>query len=214
MHDEQIFIPPASRFLKRTFDIFCAILGLLVLGWVILLFWVIMSIDTRQNGFFIQERIGMGGRVFKIIKLRTMRVNKNITTTVTTKNDSRITTIGSIVRKLKIDEFPQFINVLLGSMSFVGPRPDVKGFADKLTGLDVAVLHIRPGITGVSSLAFRDEEELLSNQEDPDAYNRVVIYPEKTRLNVLYIKHYSFFRDIGYILETLTGFTFVKNDGR
>ena len=99
-------------------------------------------------------------------------------------------------------------------MSFVGPRPDVRGFADNLVGVDASVLNIRPGITGVASLKFRNEEELLANQTNPETYNTDIIYPEKTRLNLLYIQNYCFLNDVGYILETITGIVFVRNDGR
>ena len=99
-------------------------------------------------------------------------------------------------------------------MSLIGPRPDVPGFADKLTGMDRTILSVRPGISGVASLAFRSEEELLANQPDPETYNAEVVYPEKTRLNLIYIAQYSVIRDIGYILESITGVKFVKNDGR
>ena len=152
--------------------------------------------------------------MFRIIKIRTMRSCDSQFTTVTRSDDPRITGLGHIVRKCKIDELPQFINVFAGSMSIVGPRPDVPGFADNLTGLDKSVLCLRPGITGVASLAFRNEESLLSLQPNPEKHNLEVMFPEKTRLNLLYIENYSILRDVGYILETLTGIVLVKNDGR
>ena len=192
-----------QRFVKRSFDFFGALFGLIVLGPLILLGWLLATWSCRQNGFFTQQRIGRYARPFAVIKLRTMRPLANITTTVTTDQDPRITRVGRFLRKTKMDELPQLINVLLGQMSFVGPRPDVPGFADKLEGEDRIVLQIRPGITGPASLAFRNEEELLAQQADPIDYNQHVIWPEKVRLNKEYIRSYSFGKDLGYILQTL-----------
>ncbi len=192
-----------DRLLKRTFDFVGALMGLILLWWLILIAFILASIDTRQNGFFIQQRVGKDGKLFRVIKIRTMRHLPDIDTTVTRENDPRITRLGRFWRKTKIDELPQLINVLLGQMSFVGPRPDVPGFADQLTGDDRIILTIRPGITGPATLKFRNEEALLANQEDPEAYNREVIWPEKVRLNREYIEHYSFWRDIQYIWQTI-----------
>lgn len=128
-----------------------------------------------------------------------------INTNVTTDKDPRITRLGRFFRKTKIDELPQLINVFLGQMSFVGPRPDVPGFADKLTGDDRIILTVRPGITGPATLKFRDEEKLLAAQSDPERYNREVIYPEKVRLNREYVENYSFWQDIKYIFQTILG---------
>jgi lipopolysaccharide/colanic/teichoic acid biosynthesis glycosyltransferase len=125
------------------------------------------------------------------------------TTSVITANNPRITKIGRFLRKTKLDELPQLWNVLLGNMSFVGPRPDVPGFADKLQGEDRIVLSIRPGITGPASLAFRNEEELLAQQENPEQYNREIIWPEKVRINKEYIRNYSLWLDIKIIWKTV-----------
>jgi len=203
-----------SRVLKRTLDLTCSVCGLLIFGWAIGLAWVVMSLETKEPGFFAQERVGRNGKLFKVIKIRTMRSTESENTTVTIAHDTRITRIGKFLRKYKIDELPQLINVVKGEMSLIGPRPDVPGFADKLTGMDRTILSVRPGISGVASLAFRSEEELLANQPDPETYNAEVVYPEKTRLNLIYIAQYSVIRDIGYILESITGVKFVKNDGR
>lgn len=191
--------------IKRLFDIIVSLIGLVLTGWLILLVFALSSIDTRKNGFFTQQRVGKEGRLFRVIKIRTMRDLPDIDTTVTQDNDPRITRLGRFWRKTKIDELPQLINVLLGQMSFVGPRPDVPGFADRLTGPDRIILTIRPGITGPATLRFRNEECLLAQQEDPEAYNREVIWPEKVRLNREYIKNYSFRRDLTYIWQTLFG---------
>ena len=161
------------------------------------------TIDTRKRGFFTQNRIGQYGNSFKVIKIRTMRDIRGISTNVTTLHDPRITKIGGFFRKNKIDELPQLINVFLGKMSFVGPRPDVSGFADKLNGDDKIVLSIKPGITGPASLKYRHEEELLAKQADPEKYNREVLFPDKVRLNREYIENYSFWRDMKYIWKTV-----------
>jgi len=192
-----------DRILKRLFDFVGAFMGLLLLWWLILIAFILASIDTRQFGFFTQKRVGKGGKLFHVIKIRTMRDFPAITTTVTRENDPRITRLGRFWRKTKIDELPQLINVLLGQMSFVGPRPDVPGFADLLTGDDRIILSVRPGITGPATLKFRNEENLLAQQEDPEAYNREIVWPEKVRLNREYIERYSFWQDFKYIWQTI-----------
>ncbi len=194
-----------DRTMKRWFDVVGASLGLVFFGWLILFAFIAATIDTRSNGFFRQTRVGKDGRHFKTIKIRTMRDLPNVQTTVTTDCDPRITSLGRFFRKTKIDELPQLINVLLGEMSFVGPRPDVPGFADTLTGSDRLILSVRPGITGPATLCFRDEEALLAAQPDPESYNRDVVYPEKVRLNRFYIENYRFSDDVRYIFQTLFG---------
>lgn len=188
---------------KRGFDIVGATIGLICLGWALIIAWCIARIDTGAPGFFRQERVGRFGRRFEVIKLRTMRVESELTTTVTTSSDPRITRIGRFFRRSKLDELPQLINVLRGEMSFVGPRPDVAGFADLLKGPESLILRVRPGITGPATLNFRNEEELLAECEDPERYNREVIYPEKVRLNLAYIENYRFREDLRIIWKTL-----------
>jgi len=134
-----------------------------------------------------------------------MRPSATIQTTATTSKDSRITTFGAWLRRYKIDELPQLFNVLVGQMSFVGPRPDVPGFADRLEGDARAILSLRAGVTGPATLHFRHEEELLADQEDPDAYNRNVIFPKKVDLNLEYIRKYSMWSDFKYIIQTALG---------
>ena len=182
-----------------------AAIGLLFVWPLILLGWIAATISTRNNGFFVQHRVGRDGKLFPLIKLRSMRQVVGVHTSVTTENDIRITSTGKVLRKLKIDELPQLINVLVGHMSLVGPRPDVPGFADELSGEDRIVLSVRPGITGPATLAFRDEEDLLASVDDPEAYNRDVIWPEKVRLNKEYIKHYSLLVDVRAIWSTVFG---------
>jgi len=180
-----------------------ALVGIGMLWWVILLGWLIATADTRQNGFFLQDRIGVRGERFRIWKLRTMREDPYHNTSVTTQSDPRITRSGAFLRKTKWNELPQLLNVLFGSMSFVGPRPEVPGFADELEGSDRIVLSVRPGITGPATLRFRNEEIVLESVDDPDAYNVDVLYPDKVELNRAYVENYSIFRDIKYIFMTV-----------
>lgn len=189
--------------LKRTLDVVVSAIGLLLCGWLILLAFLVATVDTRRLGFFTQKRVGRGGELFSIIKIRTMRDIPGITTTVTRRGDPRITRIGRLLRRSRIDELPQLINVLVGHMSLVGPRPDVPGFADRLKGEDRVILAVRPGITGPATLRFRDEEEELAAQPDPDAYNAAVIFPEKVRLNREYVTRYSLRGDLQYLLWTV-----------
>ncbi|WP_411766118.1 sugar transferase [Winogradskyella sp. A3E31] len=192
-----------DRLIKRIIDITLSFIGLIGLGWLILLASIISYFDTGLSGFYAQERIGQFGKKFKVFKIRSMKNIDGILTTVSTDNDPRITTFGRFWRKTKIDELPQLYNVLKGNMSFVGPRPDVEGFADELKGDDKIILSIRPGITGPASIYFKNEEEILAKQNDPERYNREVIWPKKVKINKDYIANYSFCRDIMYIFKTV-----------
>ena len=191
--------------MKRGFDVLGAGVGLALAWWVILLAWAAATIDTRRNGFFIQERVGRTGRPFRVVKIRTMRVVPGLDSTVTRSGDARITRLGAFFRRFKIDELPQLWNVLVGDMSFVGPRPDVPGFADRLEGEDRVVLAIRPGITGPATLKYRNEEELLAEADDPERYNREVIWPDKVRINREYIRNWRLRDDLTYIWRTVVG---------
>jgi lipopolysaccharide/colanic/teichoic acid biosynthesis glycosyltransferase len=191
--------------IKRTFDLVGAFAGLMLTWWIIVLAWVAASIDTRRNGFFVQQRVGRHSRLFKVIKIRTMREVAGLDTTVTRSGDARITGLGAMLRRLKIDELPQLWNVLVGDMSFVGPRPDVPGFADTLTGEDRVVLSVRPGITGPATLKYRDEEALLASVDDPERYNREIIWPDKVCINRKYIRDWRFSDDLKYIWQTVAG---------
>jgi lipopolysaccharide/colanic/teichoic acid biosynthesis glycosyltransferase len=202
MHEGLSF---TDSLIKRCFDFGVSFVGLSLSFWLILLAWLAASIDTGSNGFFIQPRVGRKGRLFRVVKIKTMRPIKSIDTTITAENDPRITRLGALFRKTKIDELPQLWNVLLGQMSFVGPRPDVSGYADKLTGEQRVVLSIRPGITGPATLKYKNEEALLAAQNDPKKFNDEVIFPDKVKVNMEYIYYYSFKRDIRYILQTLFG---------
>ena len=192
-----------QTFQKRGCDLLFSLIGLLGTWWLILLAWLAASIDTRSNGFFIQKRVGLNGKIFKIVKIKTMRPSENFDTTVTRCGDPRITLLGALFRRTKIDELPQLWNVILVDMSFVGPRPDVPGFADTLKGDERAMLSIRPGITGPATLKYRNEEALLAAQDDPEAYNREVIWPDKIKINLNYIRNWSLGREIQYIVKTV-----------
>jgi lipopolysaccharide/colanic/teichoic acid biosynthesis glycosyltransferase len=207
------FVPPSGgnrlTFMraaaKRGFDLAAATVGLVATSWIIGIAWLLARIDTGDTGFFRQKRVGRYGQHFETIKIRTMEKSNAPVTNVTTEDDPRITRLGRFWRRTKIDELPQLINVLFGQMSFVGPRPDVPGFADRLTGADRIILAIRPGITGPATLKYRDEEKLLASVDDPEAYNRDVIFPDKVRLNREYMANWSFWQDIRYILTTIFG---------
>jgi lipopolysaccharide/colanic/teichoic acid biosynthesis glycosyltransferase len=198
-------IPPASALAKRGFDLAVAAVALTLAAPVILVSWIIARLDTGASGFYSQTRIGRHGRPFKVIKIRTMRPGSDAGSTVTTASDVRVTPAGRFFRRSKIDELPQLFNILAGSMSFVGPRPDTPGFADLLTGADRVVLAVRPGLTGPATLKYRDEESLLAAQPDPERYNREVIFPDKVRLNRKYVECYRFAEDLR--LLALTFFT-------
>ncbi|MEO1941407.1 MAG: sugar transferase [Campylobacterales bacterium] len=190
--------------IKRAFDFTLALIGLALTWPIILTAWMVATLETGVNGFFTQTRIGKGGKPFKIIKIRTMYPSDG-GPTYTTATDSRITRSGRFFRKYKIDELPQLINILKGEMSFVGPRPDVPGYADKLEGEDRIILEVPPGITGPATLKFRNEEELLAQVEDPQTYNDQVLWPEKVRLNKEYLQNWSLWLDLKYIWETIKG---------
>lgn len=155
------------------------------------------------KGLYLSTRIGKNGKGFTIYKLRTMKETSVQTTSVTTINNPNITKVGRFLRKTKIDELPQLWNILKGDMSFIGPRPDVAGFADKLRGEDRIVLSIKPGITGLASIYFKNEEEILAQQENPEAYNQQLIWPQKIRLNKFYIKKHSCFLDLKILYKTI-----------
>ncbi len=191
--------------MKRAFDIAVSFWGIAVLFWAFPILWLLCYIDTGANGLFVQERIGRNAKPFNILKFRTMKILDYNLGTITTRNDPRITKFGSFMRKLKVDELPQLINVLIGKMSFVGPRPDMKGFADELEGANRAILELRPGITGPASLYFRNEEDLLQNAKDPQGYNQNVIWPTKIKINLDYLDEKSMVLDIKYIFWTIFG---------
>lgn len=194
-----------QRIIKRCFDFTLALLGLILFSWLIILCWLIASVETRSNGFFVQQRIGRHGKPFKLIKIKTMKNSKGPRSSITAQCATEITRTGAFFRRFKLDELPQLIHVVFGQMSLVGPRPDVAGYADKLQGNDRIMLELRPGITGPASIKYRNEEYLLSNQANPKLYNDTVIWPDKVKINIEYYKHYSLLADLKYLKQTLIG---------
>lgn len=212
--------------LKWIFDRLVALIGLLLLWPVLVIIAVLVKVKMSGGpAFFVQERVGKNGKLFKCHKFRSMIV-KHTGSSVSVAGDNRITPFGAILRHYKLDELPELWDVMIGNMSFVGPRPDVPGYADMLEGDDKDVLKLRPGITGPATLKYRLEDEMLADvrrqmsegrclsQEQIDSmtdqelavwYNDNVIYPDKVRLNCYYYRHYSFIKDIQMILCTVLG---------
>jgi len=188
---------------KRIFDYTVSLMGLVVLSPLIATIAVVLLATSPGPVLFVQLRVGRHGRLFKCYKFRTMVPGAHELGSITTANDSRITDIGRVLRRYKLDELLLLWNVVTGTMSFVGPRPDVPGYLDRLQGDDRRILELLPGITGPATLIFKDEAQLLSQAEDPKAYNDKVIYPQKVRINLRYMQDGSFWLDIGYILATL-----------
>lgn len=203
-------------FLKYLFDRIVSLIGMLCLCWLYLIVAILIKVKMPGPVFFVQERVGKDGKLFKVHKFRSMRVRREdeAFTGVAAAETSRITPLGEKLRKYKLDELPELWDVFIGKMSFVGPRPDVPGYADRLEGEDRAILKLRPGITGPASLKYRNEEEILAKVKDPRRYNDEVIYPDKVRLNLYYLKHYSFWIDIKIIFATVLGKTIVYNGER
>tara|TARA_B110000008_G_scaffold183640_1_gene182512 strand:- start:216 stop:800 length:585 start_codon:yes stop_codon:yes gene_type:complete len=189
--------------MKRIFDFTCAFLGLIFLSPLILSLAIIVKLSSSGPVFFTQIRVGQNALLFKMFKFRTMFVIQNSSSTISVRGDIRITKIGNVLRKYKLDELPELWNVLVGNMSFVGPRPDVPGYADILVGEDRKILELKPGITGSASLKYANEEELLAHQEDPKRYNDEVIFPEKVRLNLDYYHNNNLWIDIKIIFATI-----------
>jgi len=188
---------------KRLFDIYLGIIGLIIFLIPMLIFIIIASFSTKSFGIFSQNRVGKNAKLFRLYKIKSMRVNDS-TNHITTANDLRVTKFGKFLRKSKMDELPQLFNVLIGNMSFVGPRPDVEGYADKLVGDDRIILSVKPGITGPATIKFNNEEELLTQQENPIKYNDEVIWPQKVVLNKIYVEEWSKSNDITYLFLTIS----------
>lgn len=190
---------------KWIFDRGMALVGLLVLWPVLLVVAVLIRVKMPGGPvIFKQKRVGRDGKLFTMYKFRSMTVGHG-GSSVSVAGESRITPLGAKLRHYKLDELPELWNVLIGDMSFVGPRPDVPGYADQLKGKEREVLKLRPGITGPASLKYRDEEDLLAEQPDPQKYNDEVIFPDKVRINLYYLHHYSFIKDIEMIFCTVLG---------
>ena len=219
--------------LKWIFDRLAALAGLLCLWWLLGIVWVLIRIKMPGGpAFFRQKRVGRHGRLFTMYKFRSMTMGHS-GSSVSVAGESRITPLGAKLRRYKLDELPELWNVLVGDMSFVGPRPDVPGYADLLKGEDREVLALRPGITGPASLKYRDEEEQIaafvsdvksgkrddmaeslagrSDEEIAQWYNDAVIYPDKVRINRYYLHHYSFWKDLQMIFCTVLGLRMTYN---
>lgn len=194
--------------LKYIFDRLVSLIGLLVL-WPIFIIVAILIKVKMPGGpvLFVQKRVGRFGKLFKVHKFRSMTVRKetDAVTGVAAAETARITPLGEKLRKYKLDELPELWDVLIGKMSFVGPRPDIPGYADQLQGEDREILKLRPGITGPASLKYRNEEDILASVDNPQQYNDEIIYPDKVRLNKYYLHHYSFIKDIQMIFCTVLG---------
>ncbi len=178
--------------LKRIFDILFSLIAIILLSWLLVLCYLIASFDTSSNGFFFQKRVGQFGQLFTIIKLKTLH-----------PQTGKISKIGMFLRKYKLDELPQLINVLFGDMSIVGPRPDISGYYDKLVGEKRKILELKPGITSLASIKYYDEEEILEKQDNPLYYNDTVIFPDKIKMNLDYFYKRSFLLDLKIILKTI-----------
>ena len=189
--------------IKRIFDLLGALLGLFLFSPLFILLSIIIKFTSQGTIFFIQERIGENGGIFKMIKFRSMQMIKESKSTISIKGDVRITNVGAFLRKYKLDELPELWNVLIGDMSLVGPRPDVSGYADKLVGEQRKILSLKPGITGLASLKYANEEEELAMQENPEVYNNEVIYPDKVNINLDYYYNNNLWIDIKIIFATI-----------
>ena len=191
--------------IKRWFDVVMSLWGLIVFAPLFFVVSLLVKFTSKGPVFYIAPRVGQFGKMFNLYKFRTMNVgaDKEKEGSITVDGDRRITPIGRILRKTKIDELPSLLNVLKGDMSFVGPRPDVKGYADALTGSDRRILDLKPGITGPATLKYANEEDILSTVDDPVLYNNEVIFPDKVRINLLYLNSISLFTDLNLIFRTI-----------
>jgi len=182
---------------KRFFDVFFSTTALFLFFWILLIVWFMACIDTRSNGLFLQKRIGQYGNVFKIYKFRTIQIYQKL-------NETQISRIGRLLRNYKLDELPQFINVLKGEMSIVGPRPDIAGYYDLLSGEYRKILELKPGLTSLASLKYYNEDQLLQKQAFPLSYNDEVIFPDKVQLNLYYYYKQSIWIDLNIIGRTIS----------
>lgn len=194
-----------NNMVKWFFDRTLSLVLLMALMPILLLVAIIILLASGAPVFYIQERIGQNAKPFKLIKFRTMKGEEE--SPVAAAELNRITRVGRWLRRTKIDELPELLNIFVGDMSFVGPRPDVAGYADKLDGDDRRLLTMKPGLTGVASLKYRNEEDLLAAQPNPQEYNDKVIWPDKVRLNLLYMERQSLWLDVKVLICTALGKT-------
>ena len=192
-------------FIKSLFDRGESLFGLIFLFPVLIIISILIRIKMPGGPvIFKQKRVGQYGRLFTMYKFRSMTVAHS-GSSISVKGESRITPLGAVLRKYKLDELPELWNVLIGDMSFVGPRPDVPGYADRLEGEHRRILLLKPGITGPASLKYRNEEELLAEQKEPQKYNDEFLFPDKVRINIEYLDSWSFWNDIKIIIYTVLG---------
>jgi len=189
-----------QHFTKRMFDLIVSIvlLPLILIPLIVLI--ILSSLSTGNFGLFFQERVGQHGKRFILFKIRTLKGSNHKDLLEIKENE---TFFGTWLRKSKLDELPQILNVIFGTMSLVGPRPDIPGYADCLTGEDKIILSVKPGITGPATIKYSIEDELLISQEDPLKYNDEVIWPDKVKINKEYIKNWSLIKDIGYLFASV-----------
>ena len=189
-----------QQFFKRAFDLVLSILIFPFLVSPIIILVIIAGISTKQSGIIIQQRIGKNGLPFSFYKIRTLKGSSHKDITEIKQQE---TSFGKWLRKSKLDELPQLFNVLIGTMSLVGPRPDLPGYADLLKGEDRIILTVKPGITGPATIKYKNEDELLLQQENPNKYNDEVIWPDKVAINKNYIENWTFFKDVNYLWKSL-----------
>lgn len=194
-----------NNMVKWLFDRTLSLLAIVVLLPILLLVAIVILVANGAPIMYVQERIGQDGKPFKLIKFRTMHGDEK--SPIAASELNRITRVGRWLRRTKIDELPELLNIFVGDMSFVGPRPDVAGYADKLEGDDRRMLTMKPGLTGVASLKYRNEEDLLAAQPNPQEYNDKVIWPDKVRLNLLYMERQSLWLDVKVLICTALGKT-------
>lgn len=188
-----------QQFFKRTFDVMVSLIALLIVFFPLILLSLISWVNIGLSGIFSQWRVGKGGKQFKIYKIRTLKGKQHRLDEMA----SHTTPWGSWLRKSKLDELPQLYNILKGDMSLVGPRPDLPGFADQLTGEDRIILKVRPGLTGPATIKYKNEDQLLKEQSHPEKYNQEVIWPDKVKINKKYIENWSFLGDLKYIYKSI-----------
>ena len=189
---------------KRLFDIIVSILGLLFLSPLFLVVAILIAFESKGGIFYMQERIGFNEKPFYLFKFRSMCVNSDYKGLLTIGiNDSRITKVGFFIRKYKVDELSQLINVFIGDMSLVGPRPEVRKYVENYSKFEKKVFKVKPGITDIASLIYFDENELLGQSEYPESFYKNSVLPQKLQLGILYIENYSFFLDFKLIAITI-----------
>ena len=189
--------------MKVIFDYFFAIVGVFTLIPLFIILGFCIKLTSKGPVFYTQKRVGRNGVIFSIIKFRSMTVGHGDNNTVTIAGDLRVTPFGRFLRRYKLDELPELLNILKGEMSFVGPRPDLPGYADKLKGDNRKILELKPGITSKASLKYANEEEILSKQDNPINYNNEIIYADKVKINLDYYYNHNLWIDIKIIFATI-----------